>query len=44
SHVLKNFSNKELSPWYSVSEVGASTFYTPEWSFPQPALRAYVRE
>ncbi|MFT7614444.1 MAG: hypothetical protein ACI9J3_003426, partial [Parvicellaceae bacterium] len=44
SHVLKNFSNKELSPWYSVSEVGASTFYTPEWSFPQPALRAYVGE
>ncbi|MBL4703631.1 MAG: hypothetical protein JKY54_03865 [Flavobacteriales bacterium] len=41
SHVLKNPNNEVLSPWYSVSDNMPQSFFTPEWTFPQPALRGY---
>ncbi|MFY7840079.1 MAG: DUF4846 domain-containing protein [Lacibacter sp.] len=38
-HVLKNTSNKTLSPWYSASSVNSIT--TPEWTFYESQLRSW---
>jgi hypothetical protein len=38
-HILKNFNDKELSPWYS--EDFGSVLETPEWNFDRNALRRY---
>ena len=38
-HILKNFENRELSPWYSC--VFGSVLVTPEWSFYKGQLRRF---
>jgi hypothetical protein len=38
-HILKNFNDKELSPWYS--EDFGSVLETPEWDFDRNSLRRY---
>jgi hypothetical protein len=38
-HILKNFNDKELSPWYS--EDFGPVLETPEWNFDRDALRRY---
>jgi hypothetical protein len=38
-HVLKNTSNKSLSPWYSAAS--SSIILTPEWTFYAPQLRKW---
>ena len=35
-HMLKNYSNPELSPWYDLSEI--YPLYTPEWHFESGSL------
>jgi hypothetical protein len=35
-HILKNYSNPELSPWYSVKEI--FPLYTPQWQFESGSL------
>jgi Domain of unknown function (4846) len=39
-HILKNPNNAELSPWYSVSEIG-DYLYTPEYIFTSKQLRTW---
>ncbi len=39
-HVLKNDENKDESPWYFLSEVGAQ-LNTPEWTFQRDALMSF---
>lgn len=38
-HILQNFSNRSLSPWYNVPE--NSTISTPEWTFYATQLRGW---
>lgn len=38
-HILKNFNNSNLSPWYSL-EFGQE-LYTPEWTFSKDDLRRF---
>lgn len=38
-HILKNFNNQEISPWYS--EDFGETLETPEWDFDKSNLRRY---
>ncbi len=40
THVLKNPSNKTISPWYSLD--GSTQIYTPEWTFNATDLREFV--
>lgn len=40
-HVLKNPSNNNLSPWYSVAEIKEHV-YTPEWTFEANELKRFV--
>lgn len=39
-HVLQNFENEELSPWYSISELELN-FRTPEWTFSTNQLKSF---
>lgn len=38
-HVLKNFTNNDLSPWYSINF--GTTLQTPEWSFTRKNLKRF---
>jgi len=38
-HILKNFNNEELSPWYSINF--GENLYTPEWTFTKNDLRRF---
>ena len=38
-HVLKNFNNDELSPWYSINYY--SELKTPEWTFESNQLKRF---
>lgn len=38
-HIVKNYSNKELSPWYEIPESGSLD--TPEWSFELTELKRF---
>ncbi len=38
-HILKNFNNKDLSPWYETDFEG--DLETPEWTFSKSNLRRY---
>lgn len=38
-HVLNNFNNEALSPWY---EIPAGELKTPEWTFPANSLKRFV--
>lgn len=40
-HIIKNPKNYNLSPWYSVSQIGV-TFRTPGWIFHRNALMRWV--
>lgn len=40
-HVLKNPSNTNLSPWYSVAEIKQHV-YTPEWTFEANELKRFI--
>lgn len=39
-HVLKNFQNPQLSPWYSLKEC-TDKIYTPEWTFLAHELKRF---
>lgn len=39
-HVLKNKSNKMISPWYAVNEI-EEKLHTPEWTFKRSDLRSF---
>lgn len=39
-HVLKNFQNPQLSPWYSLKEC-TDKIYTPEWTFSVHELKRF---
>ena len=39
-HVLKNFENLDMSPWYLLSEID-SKLYTPEWTFDKRELMGF---
>lgn len=39
-HVLNNYNNPDLTPWYAVKEIEAQLI-TPEWTFNRNALRAF---
>lgn len=41
-HLLHNFKNEELSPWYSVEEC-VNRIYTPEWTFELNQLRSFTK-
>ena len=38
-HILKNYSEPELSPWYSLSEI--YPLYTPQWQFEGGSLKRW---
>jgi len=38
-HILKNYSNQDLSPWYSLSEI--YPLYTPQWQFESGTLKRW---
>lgn len=38
-HILKNYSNPDLSPWYSLSEI--YPLYTPQWKFESGSLKRW---
>lgn len=38
-HVLKNFANPNLSPWYALSDI--YPLYTPEWQFNNGSLKRW---
>lgn len=38
-HILLNFNNEKLSPWYSVDF--GENLYTPEWTFTKNDLRRF---
>ena len=38
-HILKNYSNPGLSPWYAVSEI--FPLYTPQWQFAPGSLKRW---
>lgn len=38
-HILKNYANPELSPWYSLSEI--YPLYTPQWQFESGTLKRW---
>ncbi|MBJ2174232.1 DUF4846 domain-containing protein [Aureibaculum sp. A20] len=38
-HVLKNFNNTEISPWYNAENL--EQLYTPEWNFTKNDLRRF---
>ena len=40
TQILQNPNNIELSPWYSVSEIGEK-LYTPEWTFSSKDLKRF---
>jgi len=40
TQILKNPNNSELSPWYSVTEIGKE-LYTPEWTFSRNDLKRF---
>lgn len=40
-HVLKNPSNTNLSPWYSVAAIKQHV-YTPEWTFETNELKRFI--
>ncbi len=42
-HVLKNPSNTNLSPWYSVAEIKQQIF-TPEWTFEATELKRFIEQ
>ena len=39
-HILKNFNDKELSPWYSISQI-KDKLKTPEWEFSNNELKRF---
>lgn len=39
-HLLKNFQNPQLSPWYGLKEC-TDNVYTPEWTFPVHELKRF---
>jgi len=39
-HILKNYNNQEISPWYSTSF--ANELRTPEWTFYKKDLRRFI--
>ena len=39
-HILKNFENRRLSPWYSLKDIG-DRLHTPEWSFFPQDLKGF---
>lgn len=39
-HILKNFNNLDISPWYKLSEI-KDKFYTPEWTFDSNELMRF---
>ena len=39
-HILQNFENEEISPWYSVKELEFN-FRTPEWTFSINQLKRF---
>lgn len=39
-HVVKNFVNSELSPWYSIAEI-QDLLKTPEWTFSSSDLKSF---
>jgi hypothetical protein len=38
-HILKNYTDPDLSPWYDVSEI--YPLYTPEWQFEKGSLKRW---
>ncbi len=38
-HILKNYSNPEISPWYSLSEI--DPLFTPQWQFESGTLKRW---
>lgn len=39
THILKNFNNPELSPWYKADFEGS--LYTPQWKFEKENLKSW---
>ncbi len=39
-HILKNFDNPAISPWYDLNEI-QDKFYTPEWTFDSNELMRF---
>ena len=38
-HILKNYANTELSPWYAISDI--YPLYTPQWQFEKGSLKRW---
>jgi hypothetical protein len=38
-HILKNYANTDLSPWYAITEI--FPLYTPQWEFKAESLRRW---
>ena len=38
-HILKNFANTDLSPWYAISDI--YPLYTPQWQFEAGSLKRW---
>lgn len=38
-HILKNYNDPDLSPWYDLSEI--NPLYTPEWQFERGSLKRW---
>ncbi|WP_291725295.1 DUF4846 domain-containing protein [Bernardetia sp.] len=40
-HILKNFNNETLSPWYEIPSIPNENIITPEWIFSQEDLKTF---
>ena len=40
-HILKNFNNEEISPWYEVLNTSSQEIITPQWIFKQNDLMSF---
>lgn len=39
-HILKNYNNNKISPWYSLEEIGTN-LKTPEWTFTKDQFKSF---
>jgi hypothetical protein len=40
-HILKNFNNEEINPWYEIPMYSSGKIRTPEWNFEQDNLMSF---
>ncbi len=40
-HILVNPANRNLSPWYELTDTDSGRLYTPEWTFEKKELKRF---